>query len=117
MDMGKVNALAKSLKEKHLAANMEEAVEKAKEILGFKGGEDPAEDLKTVDELFSEEKKSEECAEEIKEDLEELKEDLEKAEKEEEKEEETIEKIEEEAETSKEDLEEIEEDFEEGIEE
>ena len=107
MDTEKVNALARSLKEKHLATNMEEATEKAKEILGYKGGDDPAEDLKTVDELFSEEEKTAKGAEEDKEEVEELKDDIEEAEKEEEKEGQEIEEIKQETEESEENIQEL----------
>lgn len=107
MDIEKVNALARSLKEKHLAANMEDAMKQAKQILGYKGGEDSKEDLKTVDELFAEEKKSVDNAEHLKDELDDLKEDIEETEKEDKKEEKEIEEIKEEVEESQDGIEEI----------
>jgi hypothetical protein len=113
----KINALAKSLRDKHLVANMEEGIEKAKQILGYKDEENPAEELKTVEELFAEEEKTAKLAEETKEDVEEIKEDIEEAEKDEKKDEKELEEVEKEIESDREKIEEIKEEVEEPEEE
>ncbi len=51
--LSKMNALAKSLNDNHLVANMDEGIEKAKEILGIKEGA-PKEEKKEESKLESE---------------------------------------------------------------
>jgi len=110
MDAEKVDKLAKSLKESHFAANMEEAIEKAKQILE-QGN--PEKDLKTVNELFNEEERAAKLAEETKEDAEEVKSEIIEEEKETSQEGEEIRKIEQEIDEDRETVEEIKEDLEE----
>lgn len=116
--ISKINALAKSLNDSHLVANIDEGVEKAKEILGFQDvvignapeeakPEKPEDELKTVNELFKEEQTSANLAEEAKEDLTEIKEEFKKEETAELEEERDVDEIEEEIEKGQEEINEI----------
>ena len=119
----KINALAKSLKDNHLVANMEEGIEKAKEILGYGNIEGAGEakkpevgakeEMKTIRELLDEEKSAASLAKETMENVERVKEKIEEEEKEEKKEEKEIEKIEKEIEEEKEEISEMKEEVEE----
>jgi len=99
----KLNALAKSLKESHLVANMDEGIEKAKEIMGMseavptKSKEssltDPTSELKTVKEMMEGGEELEKDIDEFKDEIEEVKEDIEEEEKALESEETKIEEV------------------------
>ncbi len=113
----KVNKLAKSLKDNHLAANMEEAFEKAKQILCTEkkapashakaAANPPISELKTVKELFIEEEKSGELAEKALGTAEEIEKELKAFEKSENDEEAEIKKMEKEISDAEEELEEM----------
>lgn len=124
--VSKINALAKSLNDSHLVANIEEGVNKAKEILGFQNivmsntpeetaQPTPRDDLKTVNELFEEENRAGNLAEEAKEDIHQIKEEIKKEEISDVEEEKEIEEIEEEIEKDKEQITEINADAKDGI--
>jgi len=79
----KINNLAKSLHASHLVANLDEGVTKAKEILGYQDVvmdspeiSSPENELKTVNELFDEEAKAADFAEDAKDDLQEIKQEV-----------------------------------------
>lgn len=123
--VSKINTLAKSLNDNHLVANIEEGVEKAKEILGFQDiivsnapkettQSKPEDELKTVNELFEEENKAGNLAEEAKEDITQIKEEVKKEEISEAEEERDIEEVEKEIEKGQEQIAEIKADAEEG---
>lgn len=121
--ISKINALAKSLNDSHLVANIDEGVEKAKEVLGFQDvvmgnapeeaapkeakPEKPENELKTVNELFKDEQTSANLAEEAKEDLTEIKKEFKEEETAELEEEKDIEEIEEEIDKGQEEIDEI----------